>query len=136
MDDHGHNGHAAAQTFTVRILRQDGPGQSSYWQRHTVARENDMNVISVLQRIAAQAETIDGEKVAPVAWDCNCLEEVCGACTMVINGAVRQACSALVDRLLEENSEEIELRPMSKFPVVRDLVVDRERMYEVLKKLS
>ena len=42
----------------------------------------------------------------------------------------------LVDRLLEENPEEIELRPMSKFPVVRDLVVDRRRMFEVLKKLE
>ena len=35
---------------------------------------------------------------------------------MVINGQVRQACSALVDRLLEDNPDEIELRPMSKFP--------------------
>jgi succinate dehydrogenase iron-sulfur subunit len=134
MTDHNGNGHAS--TIEIRVLRQDGPGQPSYWQRHRIAHETDMNVISVLQRIAAQAETIDGEKVAPVAWDCNCLEEVCGACTMVINGRVRQACSALVDRLLEENPEEIELRPMSKFPVVRDLVVDRGRMFEALKKLS
>src|SRR5271167_3040775 len=106
-DDHaghsnGHeNGHAAPRSFDVRILRQDSPGEPSYWERHRVERENDMNVISVLQRIAAHAETADGKKVAPVAWDCNCLEEVCGACTMVINGRVRQACSALVDRLLE-----------------------------------
>ena len=99
------------------MLRQDAPGETSYWQRHRIAYERDMNVISVLQRIAAQAETVEGRRVAPVAWDCNCLEEVCGACTMVINGHVRQACSALVDRLLEDNPAEIELRPMSKFPV-------------------
>ena len=84
-----------------------------------------MNVISVLQRIAAQAQTSDGKPVTPVAWDCNCLEEVCGACTMLVNGRVRQACTALVDRLLEEEAGEIELRPMTKFPVVRDLMVDR-----------
>jgi succinate dehydrogenase / fumarate reductase, iron-sulfur subunit len=80
-----------------RILRQDGPGQPSYWERFRVEYEPDMNVISVLQKIAAKAN-IDGKKVAPVAWDCNCLEEVCGACTMLINGRVRQSCSALVDR--------------------------------------
>src|SRR5437868_6937270 len=133
-----HNGHPPTlpASFEVRVLRQDAPGQASYWQVHRVPRERDMNVISVLQRIAAQAETIDGEKVAPVAWDCNCLEEVCGACTMVINGRVRQACSALVDRLLEDNSEEIELRPASKFPVVRDLVVDRSRMFQALKRIK
>ena len=100
----------------MRILRQDGPGQPSYWERHRVEYESDMNVISVLQRIAAQAKTVDGKHVAPVAWDCNCLEEVCGACTMVINGRVRQACSALVDRLLDDNPGEIELRPMTQVP--------------------
>jgi succinate dehydrogenase / fumarate reductase iron-sulfur subunit len=134
----GHADHAPAATrkhFEVRVLRQDAPGEASYWQRHRIAYERDMNVISVLQRIAAQATTIDGTAVAPVAWDCNCLEEVCGACTMVINGHVRQACSALVDRLLEDNSEEIELRPMQKFPVIRDLVVDRGRLFRTLEKL-
>jgi len=55
---------------------------------------------------------------------------------MVINGRVRQACSALVDRLLEENPEEIELRPASKFPVVRDLFVDRSRMFQALKRIK
>ncbi|HEX3997897.1 MAG TPA: succinate dehydrogenase iron-sulfur subunit [Pirellulales bacterium] len=133
--DNGHS-HAPARThFEVRILRQNAPGEQSYWERHKVAHEPDMNVISVLQRIAAQATTIDGIAVAPVAWDCNCLEEVCGACTMVVNGHVRQACSALVDRLLEDNAEEIELRPMQKFPVVRDLVVDRGRLFRALEKL-
>ena len=121
--------------FEVRILRQDGPGESSYWERHRVAREPDMNVISVLQRVAANAEAIDGRSVAPVAWDCNCLEEVCGACTMVINGRVRQACSALVDNLLQDDANEIELRPMTKFPVVRDLVVDRQRLFSALTKV-
>ncbi len=124
-----------AKTFEVRILRQGGPQESSYWERHRVAHEPDMNVISVLQRVAASAKTMDGRDVAPVAWDCNCLEEVCGACTMVINGQVRQACSALVDNLLHDGSVEIELRPMTKFPVVRDLVVDRSRLFHALKRV-
>jgi succinate dehydrogenase / fumarate reductase iron-sulfur subunit len=55
---------------------------------------------------------------------------------MLINGRTRQACSALVDRLLEENPEEIELRPMSKFPVVRDLVVNRSRFFRALEKVK
>jgi succinate dehydrogenase / fumarate reductase, iron-sulfur subunit len=122
-------------SFEVVILRQDGPGRPSYWERHRVEYESDMNVISALQKIAATARTAEGRPVAPVAWDCNCLEEVCGACTMLINGRVRQACTALVDRLLEDRPDRIELRPMSKFPVIRDLVVDRSRMFETLKKI-
>ncbi len=128
------NGHP--QDFEVRVLRQDAPGAKTYWERHRVPYERDMNVISVLQRIAAQAKSADGRQVAPVAWDCNCLEEVCGACTMLVNGRTRQACTALVDKLLEDNPSEIELRPMSKFPVVRDLMVDRRRMFRALQKVK
>jgi succinate dehydrogenase / fumarate reductase iron-sulfur subunit len=124
------------RTFDVVVLRQDGPAQPSYWERHTVEHEADMNCISVLQKIAAGGRTAEGKVVAPVAWECNCLEEVCGACTMLINGRVRQACTALVDKLLAEQPAEIELRPMSKFPVVRDLVVDRSRMFETMKKIE
>jgi succinate dehydrogenase / fumarate reductase iron-sulfur subunit len=132
--DHS-NGHGTSE-FHVRVLRQDVPGGPSYWERHLVEHEADMNVISVLQKIAARSETAEGKPVAPVAWDCNCLEEVCGACTMVINGRVRQACSALVDRLLEDQAGEIELRPMTKFPVVRDLMVDRSRLFRALQKVK
>jgi len=124
------------RTFDVVVLRQDGPGRPGYWERFRVEYEPDMNVISALQKIAATARTADGREVAPVAWECNCLEEVCGACTQVINGRVRQACTALVDRLLEEDPAGIELRPMSKFPVIRDLVVDRSRMFSTLKKVK
>ncbi len=134
MADTNSNGRTRPDSFEVRILRQDGPGQQGYWERHHIGYEPDMNVISVLQRVAAQATTMEGKPVAPVAWDCNCLEEVCGACTMLVNGGTRQACSALVDRLLEDNPREIELQPMSKFPVVRDLVVDRSRLFQALEK--
>jgi succinate dehydrogenase / fumarate reductase iron-sulfur subunit len=126
----------SSRTFNVVILRQDRPDGPSYWERFAVPYEADMNVISALQKIAALAKTADGKAVAPVAWDCNCLEEVCGACTMVINGKVRQACTALVDRLLEDDPDKIELRPMTKFPVIRDLMVDRSRMFATLKKIK
>jgi len=123
-------------SFEVRILRQDAPGEPSHWERHRVTYTPNLNVISVLQTIAAQATTADGKSTTPIAWDCNCLEEVCGACTMLVNGRTRQACSALVDRLLEENPGSVELRPMSKFPVVRDLVVDRSRMFRSLQRVQ
>jgi len=130
-------GHDAAgrRTVRVRVLRQDVAGGESYWERFEVPYEPNMNVISVLQKIAAQARSQDGRTVAPVAWDCNCLEEVCGSCTMLINGRTRMACSALVDRIVSEEGDEIELRPMSKFPVVRDLVVDRRRLFRGLEKV-
>lgn len=121
-------------TFRVLVQRRDQRDAPTYSETFEVARKPQMNVISVLQEIAASPVTIDGIRSRPVAWDCNCLEEVCGACSMVINGRVRQACTALVDQLLREGPQ-ITLAPMTKFPVVRDLIVDRTRMFEALKKV-
>ncbi|MGA2621247.1 MAG: succinate dehydrogenase iron-sulfur subunit [Thermoguttaceae bacterium] len=121
--------------FAVRVLRQDTPGRPSYWQEFRVEHEPDMNCISVLEKIAREGVTADGRRVAPVAWECNCLEEVCGACSMLVNGRVRQACTALVDPLLRDRPAGIELRPMTKFPVIRDLVVDRSRIFASLEKI-
>lgn len=123
------------KVIRLKIRRQDAPASVPYWNEFEVPYRVNMNVISCLQVIAENPVTAAGQRVTPVVWDCNCLEEVCGACTMVINGHVRQGCSALIDELLQETKgEPIVLEPMSKFPVVRDLFVDRSRMFELLKR--
>jgi succinate dehydrogenase / fumarate reductase iron-sulfur subunit len=113
---------------TLRIKRQDGPGLRSYWQSFEVPWQPHMNVISALMEIQKRPVTTSGERITPVVWECACLEEVCGSCTMLVNGRVRQSCSAMVDKIAP-NGETIRLEPMTKFPVVRDLVVDRSRMF-------
>jgi succinate dehydrogenase / fumarate reductase iron-sulfur subunit len=118
----------------LKVLRQDGPRQKSYWQAFELPWQPHMNVISALMEIQKRPVTASGEKTTPVVWECVCLEEVCGSCTMLVNGRVRQSCSAMVDQIAPEG-QTIELRPMTKFPVVRDLVVDRSRMFEDLKRV-
>ena len=121
-------------TIRITVQRQDARDARPYAQTFDVPYKPQMNVISCLQEIAANPVTVDGQQSTPVAWDCNCLEEVCGACSMRVNGRVRQACTALVDNLLREQPT-IDLKPMSKFPVLRDLFVDRGRMFDGLKKV-
>jgi len=91
-----------------------------------------MNVTSFLMEIALNPSTKDGTESKPVAYDSNCLEEICGSCSMLINGKARMACSALVDKL----EQPIRLEPLSKFPVVRDLSVDRGVLFENLKRVK
>ncbi|MBU6413725.1 MAG: succinate dehydrogenase iron-sulfur subunit [Planctomycetes bacterium] len=120
-----------------RIKRCEGPGKPSTWNTYTVTiDQKGANVISCLQQIAANPVTVEGTRTTPVVWDSGCLEEVCGACTMVINGKVRQSCSALIDHLAPNEGDEISLEPMSKFPVIRDLSVDRQRMFHNLARLK
>ncbi len=91
-----------------------------------------MNVISSLMEIAANPVTRDGKATTPITYDSNCLEEVCGSCAMLINGRARMACSALIDNL----EQPVRLEPFSKFPVVRDLAVDRSVIFENLKAVK
>ena len=86
-------------TVTFKIKRQDSKSSSSYWETFTIPYVPNSNVISCLMDIQANPINAKGEEVTPVVWESNCLEEVCGTCTMVIHGKVRQSCSALVDRL-------------------------------------
>jgi succinate dehydrogenase / fumarate reductase, iron-sulfur subunit len=122
-------------TAVIRIRRQDRPDASPRWEEFAVPLRPMMNVISALQYIAAHPITTAGVATTPPVWDSGCLEEVCGACTMVINGHVRQSCSALLERL-GAPATPITLEPMSKFPIVRDLFVDRQRLFDDLKRVK
>jgi len=123
--------------IVVRIRRQDKPGEPGYWETFSLPYKPNMNLTSVLQAIAAKPVTESGQQTTPINYDAACLEEVCGSCTMVINGKARQACSALVDKIRGERGDApITMEPMKKFPVIRDLIVDRTRMFENLKKIK
>lgn len=126
---------SGSRVVKLRVKRQDGPGQKSYWEEFAVPWQPRMNVIGALMQIRRRPMTADGRKVTPVVWESACLEEVCGSCTMIVDGRVRQSCSALVDRIAP-GGQTIVLEPMTKFPVVRDLVVDRSRMFEDLKRVK
>ena len=121
-----------ASTIQLRIRRRDDPKSESYWEEFEIPYRPSMNVISCLMEIQKRPVTAKGEKTTPVVWDAACLEEVCGSCSMVINGRVRQACSTLIDQL----HQPITIEPMSKFPCIRDLRVDRQVMFDNLKKVK
>ncbi len=120
------------KTFQLIITRQDRPDSTPYQQTFNVPYQPNMNVISALMAIRRHPVTADGQPTSAPQWEMNCLEEVCGACSMVINGRPRQACTALIDQL----DQPIRLAPMKTFPIVRDLIVDRSRMFNALKRVK
>ena len=122
----------ADKTVRLRIKRQADPQAKPYWEDFALPWKRGMNVISAMMEIAANPATRDGKATTPITYDSNCLEEVCGSCAMLINGRARMACSALVDKL----EQPIRLEPFSKFPVVRDLAVDRNVIFENLKAVK
>jgi len=120
------------QTVTFVITRQDEPNAKPYQETFEIPYRKNMNVISALMEIQKRPYNREGKKTTPVQWEMNCLEEVCGACSMVINGRAQQSCAALIDQL----EWPIHLEPMSTFPIVRDLIVDRSQMFDDLKHIK
>lgn len=120
--------------YILKIFRGH-PGHQ-YWEEFELRLVPFANVISALMEIQRNPINIRGEKVTPVAWESGCLEEVCGSCSMLINGYPRQACTALIHKIIEETGNQtITLAPFTKFPLVKDLVVDRTSMFESLKRV-
>ncbi|MDG5786920.1 succinate dehydrogenase iron-sulfur subunit [Evansella sp. AB-P1] len=120
------------KTIRLVITRQKDHDSKPYKEEFSIPYRENMNVISALMEIRRNPINAQGEETTPVSWDASCLEEVCGACSMVINGKPRQSCTALIDHL----EQPIRLEPMNTFPVSRDLVVDRSRMFDSLKRVK
>jgi succinate dehydrogenase / fumarate reductase, iron-sulfur subunit len=132
MATHGHEEGTGRRWVHFKIWRQQTPDHEGRYESFKLPWARGANVISCLMEIQRNPVTAEGVKTTPVVWDSNCLEEVCGSCTMNINGKARMACSALVDKL----AEPITLEPLQKFPLTRDLAVDRSRMFEALKQVK
>jgi len=122
----------APSTIKVEIKRQSNPDAPATTEKFEVPYRPGMNITSLLGEIALNPVDVSGKPTTPITYDSNCLEEICGSCAMLINGKARMACSALVDQL----EQPIRIEPMSKFPLVRDLTVDRQFMFESLKRVK
>jgi len=127
----------STRTIKVEIKRQSTPDGKATTEAFEIPYRPNMNITSLLGEIALNPTTVTGAATTPITYDSNCLEEICGSCAMLINGKAMMACSALVDKLVAADpAQPIRLAPLSKFPVVRDLAVDRSVLFENLKAVK
>jgi len=123
------------KSVVFHIQRRDNGRAEPRWDEFVVPWQDGATVASCLQWLAIHPTLSNGQLATPPGWEANCLEDSCGACAMLINGRVQQACSTRIDQL-PDTDEPIKLAPMSKFPVIRDLVVDRSRFSGDLQRVK
>ena len=100
----------------VEILRRSAPEAAPYWEAFVYDGPADSTVAGVLDYLNYHDDIVNaaGEKTARIAWECSCLQGVCGACAMVINGVPALACETFLRDL---KGETLTLRPLQKlFP--------------------
>lgn len=117
----------------VKIKRQSGQDTAPYWQTFLYDGPVHVTVSAVLDALNYTDDLYDtdGNPAPRIRWECSCMQAICGACAMIINGVPALACTTFADEVKGEN---LTLEPLSKFPVVADLIVDRSIIYENLKK--
>ena len=119
--------------MNVKIKRQASPEAESYWQTFLYNGPKHVPVSAVLDSLNYTDDLFDieGKPATRIRWECSCMQAVCGGCAMVINGVPALACATFAD---EVKGEDLVLEPLSKFPVVADLIVDRSIIYENLNR--
>ena len=119
----------------VRVLRQQSPVSNPYWEIFEYDGPGDNSVAGVLDYVNYHDDIVDvnGKKTTRIGWECSCLQGVCGACAMVINGKPALACETFIRDL---RGKEIEIRPLRKFPVIHDLLVDRSSIHKNLEQAN
>jgi succinate dehydrogenase / fumarate reductase iron-sulfur subunit len=124
--------------YKLQIKRQKEKNKDYYWQTIEYICENDENetIATVLSAVenGVVNKDIDGNILEPIGWECSCLQKKCGSCAMIIDGRPGLACDFFLN--LHKGKKPIVIEPLHKFPVVRDLIVDRSVMRDNLKKIQ
>nr|WP_272902465.1 succinate dehydrogenase/fumarate reductase iron-sulfur subunit [Brevibacterium daeguense] len=121
----------------MRIWRQrsaEEPGEMVPYQIDGV--EEDMSFLEMLDVLNEQL-TAAGED--PVAFDDDCREGICGACSLVVDGiahgpqARTTVCQLHLRHFSDGDSIDIEPWRSGSFPVIKDLVVDRGALDRIIE---
>jgi len=119
----------------VKILRQSSPEAEARWESFDYDGPADISVAGMLDYLNYHDDILNdrGDRTTRISWECSCLQGVCGACAMVINDVPALACETFIKDI---KGEEVVIRPLRKFPVIKDLVVDRSSIQENLTRAN
>ena len=123
--------------LTLKVWRQkDGneKGEMVTYQASQISPD-----MSFLEMLDIVNEELTLKKEAPIAFDSDCREGICGACGLVISGVAHgpgkgtSTCQIYMRSFKDGDTIEIEPWRAAAFPVLRDLVVDRTAFDNIIQ---
>jgi succinate dehydrogenase / fumarate reductase iron-sulfur subunit len=121
----------------LRVWRQAAPNDSGHFEDYDV---DDVSPdMSFLEMIDVLNERLIGEGREPIAFDHDCREGICGACSMMINGRAhgpeRGTATCQLHMRKYEDGARITVEPWraAAFPIIKDLVVDRSALDRIVE---
>lgn len=123
--------------LTVEVWRQVGPKEKGRFERHRIdGIEAHLSVLELLD--ALNEQLIDSGK-EPIAFESDCREGICGACGVTVDGDVHgrddnvPSCHQRLVHYGDGATIRIEPLRSAAFPVLRDLIVDRSALDDVIR---
>jgi succinate dehydrogenase / fumarate reductase, iron-sulfur subunit len=122
--------------LTLKIYRQDGPKAKGRMETFKVTDISEH--MSFLEMMDVLNEQLIQQEVEPIAFDHDCREGICGACSMHINGEAHgpdrgiTTCQLHMRKFKDGDTIYIEPWRAKAFPVIKDLVVDRSAFDRIM----
>jgi succinate dehydrogenase / fumarate reductase iron-sulfur subunit len=123
--------------LTLRIWRQAGQAASGRLVDYTADHVSpDMSFLEMLD-VVNEGLIKKGEDA--IAFDSDCREGICGACSLVVNGIAHgpdrgtTVCQLHMRRFRDGDTITVEPWRARAFPVVKDLVVDRSALDRIVE---
>jgi len=123
--------------LTLQVWRQAGNNSEGRFETYEV--KDISSEMSFLEMFDVLNERLIAEGKDPIAFDHDCREGICGACSMHINGRPHGPWHATTTCQLHmreyKNGDTIVVEPWRSkgFPVIKDLVVDRSAFDRIIE---
>ncbi len=122
--------------LNLKVWRQKNNDSKGSFETHTVNASEHM---SFLEMMDVLNERLISEKKDPVAFEHDCREGICGACSMVINGRPHgpqqgtTTCQLHMRKFKDGDTIVVEPFRAKAFPILKDLVVDRSAFDRIIQ---
>jgi succinate dehydrogenase / fumarate reductase iron-sulfur subunit len=123
--------------LTLKVWRQKSSKEQGRFETYQVS--DISSEMSFLEMIDVLNERLIKEGNDPIAFDHDCREGICGACSMYINGRphgpwhANTTCQLHMRAYKDGDTVVIEPWRANSFPVIKDLVVDRSAFDRIIQ---
>ncbi len=124
------------KNLKIKVWRQNGPKDKGRFETYTLAEVTTDS--SFLEMLDILNEQLINEGQEPIAFDHDCREGICGMCSLYINGRPHgpddlvTTCQLHMRKFKDGETITIEPWRATGFPVIKDLMVDRQAFDKII----
>ena len=123
--------------YLLKIWRQEQNALQGFFETHCI--EDISSDMSFLEMLDLLNERLIEKDLIPIAFEHDCREGICGACSLVINGIAHgpecgtTTCQLYMRHFSHDSVIIIEPFRARAFPVLKDLIVDRSSLDRIMQ---